>query len=185
MKTLVLLSGGIDSATVLGACVSQGDDCLAIGFDYGQPHVRELNYAVDIALHYSVLFERVSLPEMPKVDDVVFSGRNLVLVSLAIAMAQARGFDRVAVGCNASDWLRFADCRPEFWRSVESCARAYGVRVITPLIYMSKRDVIEHAAKLNVPIGLTWSCYSPKDRQPCGKCLACETRKDALECLPS
>ena len=182
MKTLVLLSGGIDSAVVLAVCVADGDECLAVGFDYGQPHVIELDHARDVADDFGVPYEQVRLPAMPKVDDVVFAGRNLVLISLAIAMAQARGFDRVAVGCNASDWIRFPDCRPEFWRNVERCAQAYGVIVLTPLIHMSKLDVVKHAAKLNVPIGLTWSCYAPQDGEPCGKCLACEIRNGALAC---
>jgi 7-cyano-7-deazaguanine synthase len=183
MKSIVLLSGGIDSATILAACVADGDECVAIGFDYDQPHRIELSYARDIASHYGVPFERICLTALlnAKVDDVVFAGRNLVLVSLAIAIAQARKFDRVIVGCNATDWDRFPDCRPSFWRLVNQCAETYGIKVLTPLIYMSKRDVVARARELNVPIHLTWSCYSPQeDNNPCGKCLACETRNSAI-----
>ena len=100
-------------------------------------------------------------------------------------MAQGRGIGSVAIGCNSSDWLRFPDCRPPFWRAVAQCGEAYGVKVLAPLVYMSKLDVIEYAAKLNVPIGLTWSCYAPADGEPCGRCLACKTRKEALECQPA
>jgi 7-cyano-7-deazaguanine synthase len=189
MKTIVLLSGGLDSATVLAAYVSEGVECLAIGFDYDQPHRVELDHAEDIAKHYGVPFELVGLPAMLniKVDDVVFAGRNLILASLAIAVAQARGFDMIAVGCNADDSLRFPDCRPAFWRSLKQCAEAYGVHVATPLIYMTKRNVVETARKLSVPIELTWSCYEPRrvtfpiERiAPCGVCLACKTRQEAL-----
>jgi 7-cyano-7-deazaguanine synthase len=182
MKTLVLLSGGIDSAVVLAGCVASGDECLALGFDYEQPHDIELDHAANIASFYNVVFQRSILPRMPLANDVVFAGRNLVLVSHAIAIAQARKFDRVAVGCNASDWPRFPDCRPQFWRDVNRCAEAYGITVLAPLVYLSKRDVVEQARKLNVPIRLTWSCYSPQDGKPCGECLACETRNGALEC---
>jgi 7-cyano-7-deazaguanine synthase len=182
--TIVLLSGGLDSAVVLAACVGQGDEVAAIGFDYGQPHRIELEHAATIAEHYEVPFELIFIAEMPKIDDVVFAGRNLVLAAHAIALAHARGVDRIAIGCNASDWERFADCRPEFWHALHRCARgAYGIDVLTPLLYADKRDVVAQAHRLNVPIGLTWSCYAPQEGKPCGKCLACETRKDALECL--
>jgi 7-cyano-7-deazaguanine synthase len=176
--TLVLLSGGLDSATVLAGCSGER---TALAFDYGQPHRIELDRAEQIAQHYGVLLEVLPLPVMPRVDDVVFAGRNFVFASVAIAIAQARGIGSVAFGCNASDWPRFPDCRPEFWRNLGRCAEAYGVKVLTPLIYMSKRDVVEKARELKVPIELTWSCYHPKDDQPCGECLACTTRKDALQ----
>lgn len=188
MKTLVLLSGGLDSAVVLASHIKSGDLCLALGFDYGQPHRIELERAQQIADHYYTPFEIITLPGMPKVDDVVFSGRNLVFASIAIATAQARGFEHVAVGCNASDWSRFPDCRPPFWRAVETCAQAYGVSVSVPLIYAWKTDVVQTARKLGVPIELTWSCYSPLNviqagkYVPCGECLACKTRKEAEEC---
>lgn len=207
MRTIVLLSGGLDSATVLAGCVADRDECLAIGFDYDQPHRIELDAAEEIAAHYGVAFQIIGLPAMlsSKVDEVVFAGRNFILASLAVAIAQARGFDRIAVGCNASDWPRFPDCRPEFWRNVSHCAESYGIAVLTPLIYMSKRDVVEAARKLNVPIEKTWSCYDPQEgrllpaeywhlsdferqhydihggsTRPCGKCLACKTRDEAL-----
>jgi 7-cyano-7-deazaguanine synthase len=180
VKTIVLLSGGLDSATVLAGCVASGDECLALGFNYDQPHAIELDYAKSIADYYGVPFTLIGLPGMPKVDDVVFAGRNLILASLAIGIAQARKFNRIAVGCNASDWQRFPDCRPEFWSALERCADAYGVFVVKPLLYMSKRDVVEAARKLNIPIELTWSCYSPQGEKPCGECLACKTREEAL-----
>ena len=183
MSTIVLLSGGLDSAVVLAERVANGDECLAIGFDYDQPHAIELKYAALIAEHYNVPFERISLPAMlsAKVDDVVFAGRNMVFAATAIAMAQARQYDRVAFGCNASDSDRFPDCRPEFWKGVKQCAKASGVSVSTPLLFLTKREVVKIARDLEVPIERTWSCYSPEQEyQPCGKCLACTTRAEAL-----
>lgn len=180
MKTIVLLSGGLDSATILAACVKHGDECLAIGFYYDQPHHFELGRARQIARHYFVPFEVINLPAMPRVNDVVFAGRNLVFAAMAIAIAQARGFDRIAIGPNAGDWKLFPDCRPEFWRNLERCAEAYGIGVFIPLIYADKGDVVETARRLQVPIDLTWSCYDPQDGKPCGKCLACNVRTEAL-----
>lgn len=181
MKTVVPLSGGLDSATVLAGCVANGDQCLALLFDYHQPHKIELSFAEKIAEHYGVQWDDLLIPIMPKINDIVFAGRNAVFASIAIAVAQARDFERVAFGCNASDWQHFPDCRPEFWRNIERCAEAYSIGVLTPLIYMSKRDVVEAARKLNVPIELTWSCYTPQGDQPCGECLACKTREEALK----
>lgn len=176
MKTLILLSGGLDSAVVLAL---QSGPCEAIGFDYGQPNRIELDRAAQIATHYGVPFSVLSLPQMPLVNDVVFAGRNLVMAAVAVAHAQAKGFGAVAVGCNASDWERFPDCRPPFWKAVNAAAKAYGVRVASPLLHHWKGAIIELARSLGVPIELTWSCYQPKDSGPCGECLACRTRSEA------
>lgn len=180
MKTVVPLSGGLDSATVLAGCMASGDQCRALLFSYAQPHGIELDYAKRIAIHYQVSFDLLRLPEMPKINDVIFAGRNLVFASVAVAFAQANDFDRVAFGCNASDWERFPDCRLSFWRLIDDIAATYGIRVLTPLIYLDKRQVVGQARKLGVPIELTWSCYSPIDGKSCGECLACKTRNEAL-----
>ncbi len=187
MKILVLLSGGLDSAVVLASLIGEGHTCECIAFDYGQWHIVELDAAEAVAAHYEVPLEHFMLDFAPrKVDDVVFAGRNLMLISAIIAMAQARGFDAVAIGCNMSDWARFPDCRPIFWSGVRQAAEAYGVQVLTPLLHTLKIDIAAWACKNEVPIDLTWSCYEPimrlehGDPEPCGKCLACETRQEAL-----
>lgn len=203
MKILIPLSGGLDSATVLALAIRDNHEVNAVGFEYGQPHRIELEHAERIAARYGVPFETVRIPNMPKTNAVVFAGRNLVLAATAISLAAARGFGAVAFGCNASDWQDFPDCRPAFWNSVRAAAEAYGIRVLTPLIYHSKQDVAETARRYGVPIDLTWSCYSPRyvpggdgwdaggsraaayenhpiEPVPCGKCLACETRAKAL-----
>ena len=179
MKILVLLSGGLDSAVVLASLLRDEHECSAVGFDYGQKHLIELEYAEQIAAYYRVPFRRICLPKMPLVNDVVFAGRNLVLAAHAIAIAQAEDFEAIAVGCNESDWERFPDCRPEFWRKIQDAAHFYDIEVLMPMLYCWKADVVKLAKELNVPA--TWSCYSPQDNEPCGECLACKTRKDA-EC---
>lgn len=179
-KTIVLLSGGLDSSTLLALFVNASECHLALGFDYGQPHHIELKRAALIAKHFNIPFEIVRLPHLPKVNDVVFAGRNMVFISHAIAFAQARGFHRVAAGPNAGDWQQFPDCRPDFWRQIAICAEAYGVQVVTPFIHARKSDIVKQARLLKVPIELTWSCYDPQGEEPCGKCLACKVRKEAL-----
>jgi 7-cyano-7-deazaguanine synthase len=175
MSVLVCLSGGLDSAVVLA--MLRDEERTAIGFEYGQPHALELERAEALAQKEGVPFRRVYLPIIPKVNDVVFSGRNAIFASVAAGFAQAEGYSHIAFGCNMSDWGRFPDCRPAFWSAVgEALFKGYGVRVLTPLLHQMKVDVVRHAARLGVVLGDTWSCYAPRDGQPCGKCLACETR---------
>lgn len=180
-KTLVLLSGGLDSTVVLALSKEAKVVCAAIGFDYGQAHKIELEKAEGIAKHYDVMFERVRLPVLPHVDDVVFAGRNMILAAMAVGIAQASGFTNIAIGCNKSDWEHFPDCRPSFWEPIKRAAETYGIIVETPLLYDTKQDIVKLAKTLGVPIEKTWSCYAPNAAgEPCGKCLACEVRNQAL-----
>lgn len=168
MKHLILLSGGMDSAL----CLARYGASLCIGFDYGQPHVIELERAESIAAHYAVPFDRVRLPAMPRVNDVVFAGRNAVLISSAAAIAQSRGLGAVMIGCNFSDATRFPDCRPAFIRAMsEALHAAYGVRVAAPLLTMTKAQVVAEADERAIPG--TWTCYAPRGDQQCGECYSC------------
>jgi len=180
MNVLVALSGGLDSAVVLASLIKE-HECSAIGFDYGQDHLIELDYAEKIAAHFAVPFHRQwIIPELPLVDDVVFAGRNLVLVAHALSHAQAAKFEAVAFGSNQSDWERFPDCRPAFWKAIQAAAEAYNVLVLTPLLYSWKAEIGRTARALGVPIEQTWSCYSPRLGESCGECLACKMRMEAL-----
>lgn len=175
---IVLLSGGVDSAVVLAMARLLGP-CEAIGFDYCQPHRIELDRAALIAAHYDAPFRVVHLPPLPLVDDVVFAGRNLVMVAHAVAHAQAGGHHTVLLGCNADDSGRFPDCRPSFLGCLHAVASAYGVAVCAPLLLSTKAQIMKTARSMGVPVDLTWSCYSPRDGAPCGDCLACRTRAGA------
>lgn len=167
--SLVLLSGGMDSAL----CLARYGAGLCLGVDYGQPHAIELQHARRIADHYGAPFEVVYVPSMSRVDDVVFAGRNAVLLGIAASMAQARGFDSVVIGCNFSDAQRFPDCRPAFIKAMsEALHGAYGVRVSAPLLTMSKAQIVAEAKERGIP--RTWTCYAPRDWQQCGECYACK-----------
>lgn len=171
MSSLLLLSGGMDSSLLAH---TRKDVSLCVGFDYGQPHKVELGYAKATADSLGLKFMRVRIQALPKVNDVVFAGRNAILLSSAAAIAQSRGLSKVLIGCNKSDEERFPDCRPPFLDGMNMVLASYGVSVEAPLLHMTKAEVKQHYSK--IPSASSWSCYSPVDGKPCGMCLACLTR---------
>lgn len=167
---MILLSGGIDSAL----CLARYGARQAIGFDYGQPHVIELNYAEKIAEHFGVPFIRSKIPFIPRIDDVIFAGRNAVMLTIAASFAQAHKIDTIIIGCNLNDALRFPDCRPSFIKAMDSALEeSYGVRVLAPLLETTKQQIVIDARKYGIPE--TWTCYTPTDTgQQCGQCYSCK-----------
>jgi 7-cyano-7-deazaguanine synthase len=168
---LILLSGGLDSAL----CLHRYGAELAVGFNYGQPHVIELGYAARIAEKYGVKFEHHLLNTMPRVNDVVFAGRNAVMLATAAAIAQTRGLTHLIIGCNFSDAQRFPDCRPAFIKAMNDALKgAYGVSVSAPLLTTTKAMIVQEAREVGLPE--TWTCYNPIDEKPCGECYSCKSR---------
>lgn len=167
--SLLLLSGGMDSAL----CLARYGASYCVGFDYGQPHAVELEYAALIAEHYGVPFRRVVIPSMPKVDDVVFAGRNAVLLAMAAALAQEKGLGAIVIGSNFSDAERFPDCRPAFITAMSQALRAaYSVSVFAPLLHLTKGQIVAEARERGVPA--TWTCYAPTEEgRQCGACYSC------------
>ena len=174
MRRVVLLSGGIDSAVCLA--LQRKTYTCAIGVDYGQPHAIELEYAKQIAAQEKVPFQILKMPSCKKSDDVVFNGRNFAMIGLAVAYAANVGATKIVIGSNFTDFARFPDCRPEFFKSVNNALEAaeYGISVSAPLLHKTKKQVMQMARELNV--GETWSCYNPIKGEPCGECLACQVR---------
>jgi 7-cyano-7-deazaguanine synthase len=167
---MLLLSGGLDSTL----CLARYGAAQAVGFDYGQPHRVELEHAAKIAAHYGVPFSVHQLPHMPRVNDVVFAGRNAVMLASAAALAQAAGIDKLVIGCNFSDAQRFPDCRPAFIKSMsEALKAAYGVSVHAPLLTTSKAQIVAEAKARGLPE--TWTCYAPTPAgERCGECYSCK-----------
>ena len=203
-RTVVILSGGLDSTVCLAEALGAGDEVIALSIDYGQRHSIELARANSIAAHYAVehIVQRLDLSawggsaltdasiDVPTADlandriPVTYvPGRNLIFLSLAVALAEARGFDRVSIGVNALDYSGYPDCRPEFidsFRVAAGLALRTGVEgspvdVITPLIDMSKAQIVRRGVALGAPLELTWSCYRGNDK-PCGDCDSCVLR---------
>jgi 7-cyano-7-deazaguanine synthase len=196
VKAVVLLSGGLDSTVALAHLLAAKDaECaLALSFDYGQTHVRELRAASAIADYYGVRHEIQNIEIAPcpltgvgeiphghaEAPDATFvPGRNLVMLASAVATAQQLCAGAVMVGANADDNAGYPDCRPAFLHRLDEATRAgYGIGVWAPFVRMTKEQIVDLGRALEAPIELTWSCYRGGD-EPCGTCGACVTRKAA------
>ena len=205
-KAVVLLSGGLDSSTVMAIAKHMGYDVYGLTLIYGQRHVKEIESARKVADHLGASEHRViELPkglfsgssltydsEIPMNNDIEeLSGipstyvpaRNLVFLSIAVSWAEAIDADAVFIGVTAVDYSGYPDCRPEFiesFRRTSGLATKKGVNgtpigIITPIIEMSKSEIIRKAVDLGLDLGLTWSCYSGGEKA-CGRCDTCQYR---------
>ena len=211
-KAIVLVSGGLDSATVLAAACRQGFACYAISFDYGQRHRAELTAADRVAKALGAREHRVipidlsafggsaltddtiAVPESGVVPDEIpvtyVPARNTVFLSLALAWAEVLGATDLFIGVNSVDYSGYPDCRPQFieaFRQLANLATKAGVEgesfaVHTPLIDLSKADIIRLGVGLGVDYSLTVSCYQADPTgAACGKCDSCRLRRQGFE----
>ncbi len=209
-KAVVLLSGGIDSATCLAYARSKGYECHALSFDYGQRHRIELKCAKKIARRFQAIEHlvvrldlrkwggsaltsgKIKVPKdglKPGIPATYVPARNMVFLSVACAFAEARGINEIFIGVNSLDYSGYPDCRPQFVRSFERTANLGTkagiekgkIRIRAPLQQMEKWQIVKLALSLGVEIAETSSCYDPApDGSPCGRCDSCEIRKEAL-----
>ena len=206
-KGVILLSGGIDSATTLYFAKSKGYDLTALIFDYGQGHKKEVECAKKIARQNRVPYKFVSivLPWIKssltcrdiavpvnrrltdkRVPSTYVSGRNIIFLSYAVSLAESINAGSIFIGAHIQDYSGYPDCRPEFIKAFEKAAglgtKCPGIRVLAPLLRKSKKDIIRLGLSLGVPYGLTWSCYKGA-KVPCGECDSCRYRMDAFKSL--
>lgn len=199
MNGLFLLSGGLDSLVVLASRRGDYDVAYCVGLDYGQRHARELSHAAHFANRYGATFHRVSLPGLggsaltgelalptglpPQAEGqaaTVVPGRNLLMLATAVALAVRLGCHDVLFGANADDATVYLDCRPAFVAAAAEALRlSCGVRLLTPLLGMSKREVVALGRRFAAPLEESWSCYAGGE-QPCGCCGACLARETSL-----
>lgn len=175
-KTLLLLSGGLDSVTAFYQLVKSGDvHCLLV--NYGQPHSKELWFAERHCKKLSVPFTVIDLPKLGGLTDNnwIVPNRNCILLSLAVNLAIQIGAGKVAIAVNRDDEAEFPDCRMAFVQLFNTTLTTaeINVEVITPLIEMSKRQIFALAKTLGVVPEETWWCYRGKEK-PCGNCPACK-----------
>ncbi len=214
-KAVVLLSGGVDSTTILAIAQSQGYDVYTISFRYGQRHFLELDSAkqisekmgakkhviVDIDLRAfggSALTDDIDVPK-ERSDQEIGTGipityvpaRNTIFLSFALAWAETLEIDTIFIGVNALDYSGYPDCRPEYieaYQRLGNLATKAGVEgtakltIETPLISMTKAQIIRKGAELGVDYGLTLSCYDPDPQgRACGACDSCLLRIKGFE----
>jgi len=201
-RAVVLLSGGLDSATTLYIAKSQGYDVHCLVFDYGQRHRREISSAKAIARKarcpYTML--KISLPwkgsslldktlNVPEhfskkgVPSTYVPARNTIFLSFALSFAEAIDASVIFIGANAIDYSGYPDCRPNYFKAFQRMAdlatkkatARRKITICTPLIHMTKAQIIKAGLNLGVPYGSTWSCYKGGIK-PCGRCDSCRMR---------
>lgn len=178
MKTLLLLSGGLDSTTLLyrrhAMFGPKSLHCLL--FDYKQRHRQELLWAKQHCARLEVEFTTMDLPDLGGLTERswVVPNRNAIFLSVAVNVAQSIGAGEVMIGCNADDAAMFPDCRMEFIEAMRAVCHAAGYRIgiEAPLVLMTKREIAEEASKLGIRYGEVWTCYKG-GLKPCGRCPAC------------
>lgn len=208
-KAVLLLSGGLDSATTLAMAKEQGFEVYALSFRYGQRHFAELLAASAVAKDMGVkehkiadidlrLFGGSALTadiDVPKdrsdydighgVPITYVPARNTIFLSFALAWAEVLGAYDIFIGVNALDYSGYPDCRPDFIEAFErmaNLATAYAIEakqrisIHTPIIDLTKGQIIAEGIRLGVNYSLTLSCYDPKDGKPCGHCDSCQLR---------
>ena len=214
MDAVVLLSGGLDSYTAAAIAKSEGLTLSALTINYGQRHVRELNAAravaatlgvrrhveIDIDLSKfggSALTSDVEVPKDRPCDALQIPvtyvpARNTIFLSLALGWAEVLGAGQIVIGVNALDYSGYPDCRPEFIRAFEDLAalatrvgvQGQRIQVATPLIALTKAQIIERGMALGLDYGLTHSCYDPlPDGRPCRHCDSCVIRASGFDAV--
>ncbi len=208
-KAVVLLSGGLDSATSAAQAIADGYELIALSLHYGQRHDRELIAAKRVAEHLEIkehFVVDVNLAQWggsaltdqamdvptngvkPGVIPITYvPGRNTVFLAIALSLAEAKGAEAIYLGINAVDYSGYPDCRPEYLDAVQHLAtlssktglEGNAPKLVAPLVMDSKVDIVQRALRLGLPIQLTWSCYQGED-EPCGLCDSCRIRDRAL-----
>ncbi len=207
MKVVVIYSGGMDSFTILNKAVKDGHTVLAVSFDYGQRHGKELHYAVKVCKELNITHNVIDISAMQNLmsnsslmaaSDVtipeghyeaenmkstVVPNRNMILIALAIAYAVNENASQVWYGAHSGDHTIYPDCRPEF---VEAMAKASllanfePISVVAPYLTGNKIDILRDGLAMGLDYGKTWTCYNGRE-MACGKCGSCVERLEAFE----
>ena len=205
-RVVVLLSGGLDSTSLLGYALGHVREAVAITFDYGQRHRCEIEAAkkvagllsvphvvCDMTAACSTVFAGSALtsPSIPvpeghyedaSMQATVVPNRNMVMLSMAIAYAAGIGYDGVAIAAHAGDHAVYPDCREEFMLAMDTAAglcHYKELRIFAPFVEFRKEQIVCIAMAVHAPIEFSWSCYNGRDAH-CGKCGTCVERREAF-----
>jgi 7-cyano-7-deazaguanine synthase len=209
---IAVVSGGLDSVTMLHYLIDVGFTPDVVSFDYGQRHSKELDFAQAAAERLRVPWSLVNMSEygyllaesgsslvdsnvdVPEghyaaesMKKTVVPNRNMIMASMATGICIARDGGYVAMGPHNGDAAIYPDCRPEFWKSLETSIKIgnrgflpTSFNLLLPFLNKSKADIASEAGRLGVPISLTWSCYNGREKH-CGRCGTCVERLEALD----
>lgn len=208
-KALIIYSGGMDSTVCLYLAMKKYKYIETISFDYSQKHKIELTRAKKILKLNSIKNTLIKIPKelfvgssltdnllkVPKkalhknkLPNTYVPGRNILFLSFAVSFAEGRGIKNIFLGVNALDYSGYPDCRPEFidafQKSIDLGTRGIGrrgVKIHTPLVLLSKKEIVQLADSLEVPLDLTHSCYDPQGGKPCGECDSCILRRRGIQ----
>lgn len=205
VKCVVIYSGGMDSFTVLNKALQDGLEVYPVTFNYGQRHVKEIDYAkrvcrelnlihqiTDISaisnmLQGSSLTSDIDVPEGHYSDEMMKStvvpNRNMIMLSIAIGYAVSIGAEKVYFGAHSGDHAIYPDCRPIFvekMNEVSRIANYESVEITTPYLNKDKGAILADGIKIGLDYNLTWTCYNGREK-PCGKCGACVERLESFE----
>lgn len=198
-KAVILLSGGLDSATCLAIAKSEGFETYTLGFDYGQRHRVELELANKLSANHKIVKidnfggsalvdDSIEVPKAGVGDEIPVTyvpARNTIFLSFALAYAEVLGAQDIFIGVNALDYSGYPDCRPEYVQAFQEMANlatkeaveGNKVKIHTPLIELSKAEIIKTGLNLGVDYALTNSCYDPSpEGKACGTCDSCRLR---------
>lgn len=204
---VVIFSGGLDSTVCLGIAKNKCRKVIALTFDYGQRHKREIDSAKKICEYYDVESKIITFNARDWGGSALTSGtipvpeygnknaipatyvpaRNIIFLSFGLAVSEALDFDFIYIGVNVLDYSGYPDCRPEFidaFQKVADIGQKRGVegnpiKIETPLINMTKKEIVLKGANLKIPFELTWSCYKGEEK-PCGVCDSCVLRANGF-----
>jgi len=208
-KAVVMLSGGMDSATCLAIALDEGCETHALSFNYHQRHQAELSAAAELAAHLgaashqtlnldlgdlggsALTDSRIAVPESPGegIPVTYVPARNTVFLSLALALAEVLDADRIYVGVNAIDYSGYPDCRPEYLAAFQAMANlatkrgveGQPIEIRAPLLRLSKAEIVRRGSELGVDFSRTVSCYQANlAGHACGRCDACRLRQQGF-----
>ena len=205
-KVVVVLSGGMDSATTLYQAIKDGFDPYTISFNYGQRHKKELDYAKELCENISINHKVVDITNLTEVINksaltnadidvpeghyaqenmkiTVVPNRNMIMLSLATAWAESMGLKTVYYACHANDRAIYPDCRAEFVTALSQATQlgTYSqVKILAPYVNKLKADIVAIGHALGIDYQRTWSCYEGLEKH-CGQCGTCQERKEAFQ----
>jgi len=205
-KAIILLSGGIDSTTTL-YIAKRRYNLLALIFNYGQRHKKEIECAKKIAslndvkfyivkidlswVNSSLVNKKINVPldrnlDTPDIPNTYVPARNIIFLSYAFSLAESLSIKNIFIGAHTQDYSGYPDCRIEFLKKFNEAAnlglKSNDIKIIAPLIDKNKKEIIKIGLKLNVPFRYTWSCYNGF-KKPCLRCDSCRFRINAFESL--